>query len=218
MKKELTENIKKEKVLIGTMLSFVFFISFLYYVDFVPELHLNTINANELSEKDTAKNTLKVKKQSNSLITNDKPVTPTRITIKSIELDTPIIIPRSSDLKDLDRALLSGAIHYPNSALLNQNGNMLLSGHSSYLPVVKNKAFKAFNKINKLKKGDLISVYGEDDKIYKYSVELVTHSKAKDATVNFESEKPMLTLSTCDNFGDKGDRWIVTAKLINVNN
>jgi sortase A len=178
---------------------------------------LSTINANELSEKDTAKNTLKVKEQSNSLITNNKPVTPTRIIIKSIELDTPIIIPKSSDLKDLDRALLSGAIHYPNSALLNQNGNMLLSGHSSYLPVVKNKAFKAFNKINKLEKGDLISVYGENGKIYSYSAESIKHSKAKDTTVNFNSEKPTLTLSTCDNFGDKSDRWIVTAKLIHIN-
>jgi LPXTG-site transpeptidase (sortase) family protein len=138
---------------------------------------------------------------------------PVRIKIDRIGLDSTILTPASADIDVLDRALLSGAVHYPGSGLLGENANMLLFGHSSYLPVVHNKAFKAFNELGTLKKGDIVIVFSESHK-FTYVVDNVLLSDAEDVLVRFDSPKPMLTLATCNTFGAKEERWIVTATLL----
>ena len=72
---------------------------------------------------------------------------PVRIVATSIGLDAKIENPDSRDLDVLDRALTRGAVRYPGSALLGEPGNMLLFGHSSYLSVVGNSAYRTFNDI-----------------------------------------------------------------------
>jgi LPXTG-site transpeptidase (sortase) family protein len=138
-------------------------------------------------------------------------VTPVRITVPLIDLDASIVSPESTNIEILDRALLAGAVHYPDSAVLGENGNMLLFGHSSYLPVVKNKAYQAFNDLNKLEPGASIQVHS-DTHVHTYTVKQVRLVRAGDAQVAFDSDAPMLTLATCNNFGAKQDRWVVTAE------
>lgn len=140
-------------------------------------------------------------------------VSPVRITIAAIDLDTTIIAPSSSDIDVLDRALLSGAVHYPGSAELSEVGNMLLFGHSSYLPIVHNKAYQAFNDLGKLVPGDTINVYSATH-VHEYRVKQVRMVKAGDAQIAFDTDTPMLTLATCNTFGAKQDRWVVTAEWI----
>lgn len=138
---------------------------------------------------------------------------PVRVVAPSIGLDTTIITPESADIETLDRALLSGAVHYPGSGESGQTGNMLLFGHSSYLPMVQNKAFKAFNELGKLQHGAEITVYSETH-IYRYVVDDVWLANAEDTQVGFYAEEPTLTLATCNNFGAKQERWIVVATFI----
>jgi LPXTG-site transpeptidase (sortase) family protein len=138
---------------------------------------------------------------------------PVRIEIPTIGVDTAIVSPASTDVDVLDRALLSGAVHYPDSAELSVDGNMLIFGHSSYLPVVQNKAYQAFNELSELNVGEKIVVHS-DTHVHTYTVKQVRLVRAGDAQIVFASDRPMLTLATCNTFGAKQDRWVVTAEWI----
>ncbi len=81
----------------------------------------------------------------------NSPEIPMRIVAQDISLDVSISNPVSVDVAVLDKALLTGAVRYPTSAPLGVDGTVLLFGHSSYLPVVRNQSYKAFNEIQKLK-------------------------------------------------------------------
>jgi len=138
---------------------------------------------------------------------------PVHITIDAIGVDTDIVNPDSTDISVLDQALASGAVRYPGSGNLEDVSNMFLFGHSSHLPIVNNKAYKSFNNLEKLKEGDLIRVQSLT-KEYHYRVRSVELVKADNSWVRFDSSKKQLTLSTCNNFGSKQDRYVVEADFV----
>lgn len=138
---------------------------------------------------------------------------PARISIPSLDIETTIYNPIDTSIEVLDSYLLKGAVRYPGSALLGEKGNVLIFGHSSYLPVVRNQAYKAFNDIQNLRKDDSILVYS-DNKVYTFGVESVERVSAKSTEeIRLDSVHNMLTLVTCNTFGDKSDRFLVTATL-----
>lgn len=141
------------------------------------------------------------------------PELPLHIEIPSLGISTDIANPTSTAIEVLDKELLSRAVRYPTSAKLGEVGNVVLFGHSSYLPVVNNKAFKLFNEIQHLKKGDTITVKG-GTRVYVYSVETVSQEDANSAAIPLTVGEPTLTLATCDTFGEKSDRFVVVAKLV----
>lgn len=138
---------------------------------------------------------------------------PQRLSIPSIGLSVDIHNPAKTDIATLDEALLAGVVRYPTSATLGTKGNVVIFGHSSYLPVVHNPAFKAFTGIEKLRTGDRITVYGSV-RAYVYAVEEVGSADADSDAIPLSVEGSILTLSTCDSFGKKTDRFIVVARLI----
>lgn len=142
---------------------------------------------------------------------------PVRVKAGAIGLDVKIENPTSADVAVLDDSLLRGAVRYPTSAMLGVNGTVLLFGHSSYLPVVYNQAYKAFNKIQDLKTGELISVYSGSHE-YRYKVTGVRLADAADDVVELSSSGKYLTLVTCDSFGRKTSRFVVTAEYVGAYN
>ncbi|MEJ0054103.1 MAG: sortase [bacterium] len=139
---------------------------------------------------------------------------PVKIEVPSIRLSAKIANPSSTDIETLDHALLGGAVRYPTSAKLGEAGNVILFGHSSYLPVVSNQAFKTFDGIQNLEKGDRIIV-SSGTRAYAYAVAGVSkQSAASDAGIALTSTGHTLTLATCDSFGEKTDRFVVTAELV----
>jgi LPXTG-site transpeptidase (sortase) family protein len=138
---------------------------------------------------------------------------PTRIEIPSIDLSVTVANPTKTDVATLDAALLNGVVRYPTSADLGEKGNVIIFGHSSYLPIVRNEAFKAFNDIQKLKKGERILVTG-NDRTYVYEVESVKEADAEEDAIPLSVTGSKLTLATCDSFGTKSDRFIVVANLV----
>ena len=105
-------------------------------------------------------------------------------------------------------------MRYPTSARLGETGNVVIFGHSSYLPVVGNQAYKAFNGIQKLVAGDTITVYSSGT-AYTYQVrDVAKESAASDAGIDLAVTGRVLTLATCDSFGAKSDRFIVTADFV----
>lgn len=138
------------------------------------------------------------------------PEEPTRIVIAELDIDSQVLNPTSTDVEALDEALLKGAIRYPATSLLGEDGTLLLFGHSSYLPIVHNPNYKAFNGIQKLKPGAIISVYSAGAE-YRFAVTGVRLANANEDIVELPSDRQYLTLVTCDSFASKADRFVVTA-------
>ncbi len=138
---------------------------------------------------------------------------PVRIVANSIELDATIANPASTNVEVLDAALLKGAVRYPTTALLGEEGTMLLFGHSSYLPVVHNSAYKAFNNIQKLEKGDIVSVLS-GTREYRYKVAGIRVADATEDVIQLATIGKHLVLVTCDSFTKKTSRFVVTAEFV----
>ena len=138
---------------------------------------------------------------------------PVRVAAKSIGLDNTVLNPESTGVAELYAALLKGTVRYPTSALLGVDGTTLIFGHSSYLPIVRNQNYKAFNGIQKLKAGDTVSVYSSARE-YRYTVVGVRLANATEDVVELPANGKHLALVTCDSFGTKSDRFVVTADFV----
>ncbi len=137
---------------------------------------------------------------------------PLTLTIDKLDREVTVLNPESRAISDLDAALLEGVVRHPDSATFATEGTMFILGHSSYLPVVNNKNFKAFNGIQNLVWGDTIRVRSSDME-YVYEVERVYKARATDTEVKITAAGARLTLATCNSFGTSDDRYIVEAVL-----
>lgn len=143
-------------------------------------------------------------------------VFPDTIIIDGLEERTVTVFnPTSRAISDLDAALLYGVVRHPDSATLEQTGTVFILGHSSYLPTVMNKNFKAFNGIQNLKFGDTVRLQAEDIE-YVYRIDRVYRAKAKDVTVPIAGNSKRLVLATCNSFGSADDRYIVEADFVEI--
>lgn len=142
----------------------------------------------------------------------DRPVS---IYFDALDKTVDVLNPQSRSIAALDAALLQGTVRHPDSATLDQEGNVFILGHSSYLPNVLNRNFQAFNGIQNLKWGDTITVTGEHN-VYTYKVDDVYEAKASELFVPIANTGHRLTLATCDSFGSIDDRFIVEAELVST--
>lgn len=136
-----------------------------------------------------------------------------RIKINSVGIDAVVYHPQTREISVLDQFLTKGAVYYPGSGSPS-DGNVFIFGHSTNWPVVRNQAYKTFNNLEDTKIGDLIELISADGKTYKYEVINVKTVDDNEAFVNFDTSNPMLTISTCNTFGQKQERNVVEAKLI----
>ena len=141
---------------------------------------------------------------------------PIRLVIEKIGVDTPVENPQSRDIAVLDNALLKGVVHYPGSGSLESNTNVFLFGHSTNWTTVHNQAFKSLNRLVELQLDDEIKLFSGEKK-YTYKVTSVSLVDQNEALVKFETGKRKLTLSTCDSFGKKTDRFVIEADFISEN-
>ena len=137
---------------------------------------------------------------------------PTRLAIPALQVDAQIIRPNSTSVSILDNALTEGPVYYPGSGTIN-SGNIFIFGHSTNRSVVINPAYKVFNNLQNLKEGDSIFVESEG-KTFLYKVKTVSKVDKNEALVKFDTTRHLLTISTCDSFGAKSDRYVVTAEFV----
>ncbi|PIR86425.1 hypothetical protein COU13_00980 [Candidatus Kaiserbacteria bacterium CG10_big_fil_rev_8_21_14_0_10_43_70] len=139
---------------------------------------------------------------------------PERILINGVDIDLPVLNPESTNIAVLDEALLHGTVRYPGSARLGEDGNLFIFGHSSGLPVVRNQMFKAFNRLPELEEGDVITVIGGGFE-YVYRVTAIRLTDVDEALVDLsQKNRKKLTISTCNSFGAKSERWVVEADFV----
>jgi LPXTG-site transpeptidase (sortase) family protein len=208
---------------------FIFLLSYalLAWLDFLPELvtkEAEAENESELVVNETSDagylvgpvvTVEEIELPAIPEATSSEPVYPLSITFESLNKTVPVLNPTSRLVADLDAALLDGVVRHPDSATLEQTGTVFILGHSSYLPSVRNKNFQAFNGIQNLKWGDIITVEALDE-TYVYRVDKVYRARAQDVTVPIAGPTQRLFLATCNSFGSVDDRYIVEAELIEV--
>ncbi|MDD4988884.1 MAG: sortase [Candidatus Pacebacteria bacterium] len=196
--------IVKNKFLFLGVFFLVFFVSFgvLYFLGFIPSELAPTNEEPSLPSGAVSDSS----PGASPIPSGDEPL---RIAIASIGVDSPIRNPSSTDTDALDAELLKGVVHYPGSGFLGE-GNMFLFGHGSNLPVIHNQAYKVFTQIKNLKQGDVVHVFSQT-KDYSYTVSKVTLVDASNALIDFSTKRNMLTLSTCNTFGAKQERYVVEA-------
>jgi len=208
---------QKDYIFIGGVTLGIFLITYtvLALIGFVPE-QLKFVSKEPVAKAIVQEDVALAKKNTNTSepLAVDTNLIPNHISIPKIGVDSSIVIPQGVDVAVLDNALTKGAVYYPGSGTL-QGGNMFLFGHSTNWKVVNNEAYRTFNGLDKLVIGDEIELKS-GDKTYTYAVRTVKRASENDALVNFASSGQSLTISTCDTFGRKQDRWVVEADLTRV--
>lgn len=138
---------------------------------------------------------------------------PERVIIDSVGINVSVENPQSTAIAALDQALLSGTVRYPGSADMDDLSTMLIFGHSTSLPVVRNQNFKAFNTLKEVETGAIIRVQSATHENV-YRVRSVRLTTAEEAMVRFDTGQKGLTLSTCNTFGEKSERYVVEADFV----
>ncbi len=192
----------------------LFSYAFLYIIDFIPEPIETEVEeaTTETISLDNEAEDAAAPAATVSAVSDIDPL-PVSITFDSLNKTVTVLNPTSHSVSDLDEALLSGVVRYPDSADFSSPGNIFILGHSSYLPNVFNKNFQAFNGIQNLTWGDTIRLRSGDTE-YIYQVDRVYKSNTSEGEISLESGVAKLTLATCNSFGAKTDRFIVEASLI----
>lgn len=203
--------VKKSQVKFAIYFGVIFIVTFalLYTAGLVPE----SIKPNEGDSLRTLWDKAQQTGISNQIkqgsVVSESPV---RIVIDKIGVDAVVSNPNTTNVTTLDEYLKQGAVRYPGSGSIGA-GNMFIFGHSTGIAVVRNQAYKTFNGLKNLSKGDIIKVYGES-KAHTYRVSSVTLVDQNQALVEFGNNKNMLTLSTCNTFGAKSERYVVEADFV----
>jgi LPXTG-site transpeptidase (sortase) family protein len=200
--------LKKVPFLVVFFVIFTLTYGVLFAVDFLPEPKTST--PAKVVATSTSVTTTKEVEETASVAIVEEPVS---LSIPSLDRIVTVLNPDTRDVVALDAQLLKGVVRHPDGALLGEEGNVVILGHSSYLPNVLNKNFQALNGIQKLKWGDIITLESDGTE-YTYRVEKVYQAKASGVTIPTEVTGKRLTLVTCNSFGAKEDRFIVEAKLL----
>ncbi len=210
--------VKNLLIFAGAFFAF-FAVSFMVlgFLGFIPTEFQETTNDTSVAAKlqeSTFKGLGLTSPSSQTEVAPVKGELPQRMVASSIGLDIEVVRPTSANYVVLNSALEKGAVYYPGSGVAGK-GNMFIFGHSTGYTYVNNKAFQVFNNLKNLKKGDEIKVYG-DTQVYTYKVDSVKLVNANEELVSFSSDRTMLTLSTCNSFGQKTDRYVAEAYLEHV--
>lgn len=139
---------------------------------------------------------------------------PNSILISKINVDAPVLSPESNEKKDILIALKDGVVLYPGSALPGEKGTTIILGHSSPPILYKGKYNVIFSLLNKLEKGDDITIfYNQKKYVYEVDNKYIFYPQQGISPSNDKS-KPTLVLVSCWPLGTDFKRIAVEATEI----
>lgn len=145
-----------------------------------------------------------------------------RLIVPRINQNLPVVGVKNENLiarkweqleSDIQKALRNGVIHYPGTALPGDNGNVVVTGHSSYYAWDPGRFKDVFALLHDVKMGDKIVVYFNQKKFI-YEVNKIKVVWPKDVDVLGPAPVEQLTLITCTPIGTNLKRLIVQARLV----
>jgi len=137
--------------------------------------------------------------------------------IPKLNIKVPIIWNSPPDEEIMLKNLQKGVVHYNGTGMPDEpDGNVFISGHSSYYWWDKGKYKTVFANLNKLNEGNEIALAYEE-KVYIYRVYEKFEVKPEQVEVLESVGKPIVTLMTCVPVGTNLRRLIVRAEKISEN-
>ena len=137
------------------------------------------------------------------------------VVIPKINVEIPVIYDVDTiDETAVEKGLERGVVHYADTAVPGQNGNVVIVGHSSNNILNPGKYKFAFTLLHDLQAGDTFYLQ-KDSKRYTYQVYKRQVVSPNDVSVLGLADKPATaTLITCDPPGTSNNRLVVTAEQI----
>lgn len=138
---------------------------------------------------------------------------PDTIFIQKIDVQAPILRPKSEKEKDILLALKEGVALHPSSSLPSQKGITIIQGHSSphLYPLYRGKYNTVFTFLDRLERGDEIILYFNNNK-YIYQV-INKYIFLPQEELPEQKEKSILFLVTCWPRGTDLKRMAIEAEL-----
>lgn len=140
------------------------------------------------------------------------------VKIEKIGVDVPMIWSQSENEKESLKDLETGLSHFPKSAAPGEKGNAIISGHSSNYVWAKGDYNYIFKNLNDLEAGDIVTIktIQKNGKIinFRYKINEKFITTPDDERIFIETDKKILSLSTCWPVGTNLKRLIVRAELI----
>ena len=137
-----------------------------------------------------------------------------QISIPSIKVQAPIVVPNTQDITKIHQALDRGVVYYHGSSLPGEVGKVIILGHSAPPGWPDIKYDRVFSHIMDLKNGDQIELTFRQH-LYPYRV-IEKHIFTKPEEEKFLAEttnQKLLILSTCYPPGKDLKRFLVVAEL-----
>lgn len=116
--------------------------------------------------------------------------------------------------EDIQAGLQEGVVHYPGTANPGQNGNVFITGHSSYYLWDPGRYKDVFALLHELVVGDTITVFYNENR-YDYKVTEIKVVHPNEVDVLQQTNDKRLTLMTCTPIGTALNRLIVVAEQVN---
>jgi sortase A len=137
------------------------------------------------------------------------------IIIPKINVELPVVYGMDSIAEaDVQKALENGVLHYADTSLPGQNGNVVIIGHSAVNLFVSGHYKYAFTLLRKLEDGDILYLQ-KDGKRYTYQVYKKETVKPTDVGVLGPGDKPAtVTLITCDPPGLNVNRLVIVGQQV----
>ena len=140
------------------------------------------------------------------------------VSISKIGVIAPMVWSKSENEKDQLADLAGGVAHFPQTASPGQNGNMIISGHSSNYIWAKGKFNYIFKNLNNLMPGDAVDVktVQQNGKIitYHYKISEKFTAMPDDARIFDDTSDSTITLSTCWPIGSNLRRLIIKGDIV----
>lgn len=145
-----------------------------------------------------------------------------RIVIPRINQNVPVVGVKNENLisrrweeleKDIQGALRSGVVHYPGTALPGEEGNVVVTGHSSYYAWDPGRFKDVFALLHDVHENDKVVIYYNQKK-YIYQIVERKVVMPKDIDVLKPTNQEQITLITCTPIGTNLKRLVLVGKLI----
>lgn len=140
------------------------------------------------------------------------------ISIEKIGVQAPMIWSNSEEKNSTMKDLENGVAHFAGTASPGQNGNAIISGHSSNYIWAAGNYNHIFKDLNDLENGDIVTVktIQKNGRVidYYYAVKNKFITGPDDAAIFENTVGPTLTISTCWPLGTTFRRVIIKAELV----